>query len=143
MNPILARSFQLASGATLLAWLPLFLAPAWTVGHLGFWSVYIGLLCALYGYFLFVGRRHDRPGETPRGHFRSLAGVLGLFRSPRAVLAGWLHYLAFDLMVGLYIVQDSQALALSHWLVAPCLVLALMFGPLGLLGYWLLRLTLG
>ena len=40
-----------------------------------------------------------------QGDFSSLAGVGALFRQPAALLAGWLHYLAFDLLVGVAIVR--------------------------------------
>ena len=33
--------------------------------------------------------------------------MISLFKSPRVVLGGWIHFLAFDLMVGLYIVTDA------------------------------------
>ena len=56
-----------------------------------------------------------------------------LFTSPHAVLAGWIHYLAFDLFVGAWEVRDARRHGLSHWMVVPCLALTLMLGPFGLL----------
>jgi uncharacterized membrane protein len=63
--------------------------------------------------------------------------VTRLFQSQRALLAGWLHYLAFDLFVGSAIVDDSRdpAAGLPHLLTIPCLVLTLMAGPTGLVAY--------
>jgi len=55
------------------------------------------------------------------------------------VLAGWVHYLAFDLMVGVFIVSNAAHYNIAHWILLPCLFLTLMFGPAGLLLYFVLR----
>jgi hypothetical protein len=68
-----------------------------------------------------------------------LQQVAALFSVPAALLAGWIHYLAFDLFIGSWEVRDSQRLKISHWLVVPCLVLTFLFGPIGLALYLLLR----
>src|SRR5437763_16399756 len=73
-------------------------------------------------------------GETSGG-FGSLAAVAALFSNPWLLLAGWIHYLAFDLFVGRWIVRDSQRQRLPHGLVVPCLLLTFFFGPAGLLLY--------
>jgi hypothetical protein len=64
-----------------------------------------------------------------------------LFRSPYALLAGWIHYLAFDLFTGAWEARDAAQAGISRWLVAPCLLLTFLFGPAGLALYLLLRLT--
>jgi hypothetical protein len=80
-------------------------------------------------------------GETPGG-FGSLSAVAMLFSNHWLLLAGWVHYLAFDLFVGSWEVRDSQRLGISHWLVIPCLILTFLFGPVGLLVYFVLRLAM-
>lgn len=55
------------------------------------------------------------------------------------LLAGWVHYLAFDLFIGSWEVRDAQRHGLSHLLVVPCLALTFLFGPVGLLLYLGLR----
>ncbi len=77
------------------------------------------------------------------GGFDSIAGVRGLFANDSALTAGWLHYLAFDLFVGTWIARDSAERKVHGLLVAPCLALTLMFGPAGLLAYFILRLAFG
>jgi hypothetical protein len=72
--------------------------------------------------------------RTPGG-FSTLAAVGTLFSNPWALLAGWIHYLAFDLFVGTWEVRDSHEHGVSHWLVVPCLVLTFLFGPAGWLLY--------
>ena len=65
-----------------------------------------------------------------------------LFSSPYALLAGWIHYLAFDLFTGAWEARDEAWLGISHWVVLPCLVLTFLFGPLGLSLYLLLKLAM-
>lgn len=69
------------------------------------------------------------------GGFATLADVARLFSDPWLLLAGWVHYLAFDLLIGSWIVQDAQERGMTHWLVLPCLLLTFMFGPAGWLLY--------
>lgn len=76
---------------------------------------------------------------SAEGGFGSLAEVMKLFTDPWTVLAGWIHYLAFDLFVGSWEVRDSQARGIPHLLVIPCLVLTFLLGPIGFLMYHGLR----
>lgn len=73
-----------------------------------------------------------------RGDFSSLAGVAALFSQEWLLLAGWIHYLAFDLLIGRWELKDSQSRRIPYLLVIPCLVLTFLFGP----GGWLLYLGL-
>jgi hypothetical protein len=71
--------------------------------------------------------------------FSSLEGVRTLFSRDGFLLAGWLHYLAFDLFVGSWEVRDASREAVPHLLVVPCLVLTFLLGPVGLLLYLAVR----
>ena len=73
-------------------------------------------------------------GRTPGG-FSSLDAVGQLFESPWLRLAGWLHYLAFDLLIGGFIVRDARERGIGHAWILPFLFLTFMFGPAGWLGY--------
>jgi len=79
-------------------------------------------------------------GRSPGG-FGSLADVGTLFDDRWLLLAGWIHYLAFDLLVGTWEVRDARERGLPHLLVVPCLVLTFLFGPAGWLLYRGLALT--
>ena len=69
------------------------------------------------------------------GGFSSLAGVRALFDNPWGLLAGWTHYLAFDLFIGGWEVRDAQRRGVPHLLIVPALALTFLFGPAGLLLY--------
>ena len=80
--------------------------------------------------------------SASEGGFSSLDGVAALFANRWLLLAGWTHYLAFDLLVGVWEVSDSRQRRIPHVLVVPCLALTFMFGPAGWLLYQLIRKTL-
>lgn len=73
------------------------------------------------------------------GGFASLADVMALFTDPPVALAGWVHYLAFDLLIGAWITRTARAEGIPHLLILPCLVLTFLFGPAGFLAFLILR----
>jgi ABA DEFICIENT 4-like len=73
------------------------------------------------------------------GGFSTLADVALLFSNPWLLLAGWTHYLAFDLLIGAWEVRDARSRGIHHWLVVPCLILTFLFGPAGWLLYMAMR----
>lgn len=127
------RLFQLASLAALSGWSVLILLPTWSQGPRLVLGVAVVLLCVLYGVSLFQALTSRGERSMGKPGFFSLRGVLALFSNPKAVLAAWIHILAFDLMVGLYIQQQGAAQGIGHLWLVPCYLMAMMFGPLGLL----------
>jgi hypothetical protein len=87
-------------------------------------------LAALYTVIIAV---HFSSSE---GGFSSLTDVALLFSNPWLLLAGWIHYLAFDLLVGSWEARDARERGIRHLFVVPCLLLTFLFGPAG----WLLYL---
>ena len=129
--------FSIANLIAMLGWLLLLVAPRWVVTRKVVLSGAIPLLLAvayLILIVLFFGKAD--------GGFGSLPEVMKLFTNEWAVLAGWIHYLAFDLFVGTWEVRDAQAKNISHWFVIPCLILTFLLGPIGFLLYSILRLFL-
>ncbi len=66
------------------------------------------------------------------GGFSSLQSVKLLFQNDYALLAGWIHYLAFDLFIGAWIAREADKIGLSRILQAPILIATFMLGPIGL-----------
>ena len=130
---------QLFSISNLLAmcgWLVLLVAPRWTRGPALISGVAIpGVLGVIYVALIAT---HFGSSE---GGFSSLAEVQALFANPWLLLAGWIHYLAFDLFIGAWETRDAMKHGVSRWLLAPCLILTFLFGPTGLLLYLALRRT--
>ena len=73
------------------------------------------------------------------GGFSSLAAVAQLFDNRWLLLAGWVHYLAFDLFIGAWETRDAMARRVPRLLLAPCLLMTFMLGPIGLLCYHAVR----
>lgn len=71
--------------------------------------------------------------------FATLDALAKTFSVKEAIVAGWAHYLVFDLFVGAWIARDAQRIGLNQFIVAPALVLTLLVGPIGLLTYLLIR----
>lgn len=126
--------FSLSTTLVLPGWLLLVFLPRWR------WSARlvapVVIPAALGCVYVFLVATHFGRSE---GDFGSLAGVARLFQNPYNLLAGWIHYLAFDLFVGSWEVRDAQREGVHHLLVAPCLFLTFFFGPIGLLLYLVLR----
>ena len=132
----LEHIFSLCSGLAMLGWLGLAVAPRLEFTRDTMPSLIIPIILGVtYAYLMFS----FSGSASEDGGFGSLAEVKALFGVDALLLAGWIHYLAFDLFVGAWIVRDAQKEWISHWLVLPCLFFTLMAGPFGLLLYLVLR----
>jgi len=133
--------FSLANPLAMLGWALLVLAPRWRGTRLlvlsGLWPAILALAYAALITTHYLG---SHGGE---GGFGSLAEVAALFRDPWALLAGWVHYLCFDLFVGAWEARDAQRRQVPHWALVPALALTFLFGPVGLLVYFGARAALG
>lgn len=133
------KLFELFSGFVLLGWLALLVAPlrrslAVTTAR---WVA--AILCGAYFAMLAAGLTGTGP---PTGaSFNTLEGVRLLLSTPQALLAGWVHYLAFDLFIGAWQTEDAPVANIPHWLLLPCLALTFVAGPVGLLCYLLLKVA--
>ncbi|MBV9235474.1 MAG: DUF4281 domain-containing protein [Xanthobacteraceae bacterium] len=90
------------------------------------------------GYVAILGARWS--GSS--GSFSSLAGVASLFQSPWLLLAGWVHYLAFDLFIGTWIAADADAIQAPRWILIIVLPAVFLFGPAGFLLWFLLKASI-
>jgi hypothetical protein len=130
-----ARLFEFANTTALLCWIALVFQPKRVAPVLRF------AIPAAFA-VLYIWALSTTP-PNPAGGFGSLVQVKALFTQDRAVLAGWVHYLAFDLFIGCWEVLDAQERGIAHLIVVPCLILTFMFGPAGLLLYVGLRAATG
>lgn len=69
----------------------------------------------------------------------TVENVSSLLATPLGTTAAWQHFLAFDLFVARWAYLDSRANRIPWFLVSPLLYLVLMLGPVGFVGYLLLR----
>lgn len=127
--------FGMASTFAFFSWIALFIfyPQRWLYSTL-FSGVFL-ILGATYAFFIFNGLS----GGEAAGGFTTLADVRGLFASDEALLAGWIHYLVFDLFVGMWITKDAWEKDINRWMLLPVLLFTFMMGPLGLMIYFIVR----
>jgi Domain of unknown function (DUF4281) len=73
------------------------------------------------------------------GGFETLENVQKLFASPWVALAGWIHYLAFDLFMGSRIARGMEEERLPRWPLMIILPLTFLFGPAGYLAFEIVK----
>src|SRR6266404_6923333 len=126
--------FSIVNAIALVAWILLIALPRrrWVAGVAtafvvpAFFAVtYIAIIVTQFG--------------KGSGGFAWLPAVSELFSNPWELLAGWVHYLAFDLLVGSWEVRDARERGIPHLAIVPCLVLTFLFGPAGWLSYLVVR----
>ena len=118
--------FSSASTLAMLGWVILFFLPRrWKWLNI-IPALIIPLILSLL-YSVLIARYFF----SAEGGFDSLKNVQQLFTHPAAALAGWVHYLAFDLFVGSIIAKQADEIGLSRLLQIPILLLAFLFGPYG------------
>jgi hypothetical protein len=130
--------FAIANATALVGWILLAALPRWRwIADVLCARIVPALFAVLYVLLIAANRMRSEGG------FSTLADVALLFSNPWLLLAGWVHYLAFDLFVGSWEVRDARERGVRHWLVVPCLALTFLFGPAGWLLYVGLRTAHG
>jgi hypothetical protein len=126
--------FSLCSGFAVVGWALLIFLPRWRWTERlvisGYWSLALSVI-----YLLLIAR--FMPGAE--GGFGSLSEVRAFFAVDALLLAGWVHYLAFDLLAGALEVRQAKATGIPHLLVVPALVLTFLLGPIGLLVFFAVK----
>lgn len=126
--------FSLAGLLAMSGWVTLLVSPL--IPH---WSHRIaGLIVPItlsFGYLIILLFSSTQNG----GGFGSFADVTQLFSNPEALMAGWVHFLAFDIFVGAWICRTGRDENIKFWMVLPCLPVTFMFGPAGFLLFSIVR----
>ena len=126
--------FSASSMLAMLGWLILLASPLIPrAAQIASGLIIPGLLSILYAALILAF------WSRAEGGFDSLAGVMQLFTFQEAALAGWIHFLAFDLFLGAWEVRTARKEGTPFYLVVPCMALTFMFGPIGFLLFLGLR----
>ena len=129
--------FTMYNTAILLPWLLLLFLPNWKGTQ---WMARtqwpVAFLSASYLVFLLWDLFTATNASID---FMSLESIKAAFGRDEVMLIGWVHYLAFDLAVGFWEYRDAQRRAIPHWVLVPCLIFTLMYGPVGFLLYFLVK----
>ena len=97
-------------------------------------GIYLPVLLAVaYGATMFKAL------PVQSGGFGSLQNLMLAHTNAELVLAGWIHYLAFDLFIGGWQIRQARSRRIPPALIFPCLFATLLLCPLGLLCHYLVR----
>jgi hypothetical protein len=134
--------FGAANMLAMVMWAGLILLPRWPALLSAVLYLGVGLLCLAYAGLLVgivSGGLAAGGAGSPSLDFTTIAGVRQIFVSDGGLTVGWIHYLAFDLFVGLWIARDADAKRFSRLVQAPVLLATFLAGPLGLLVWLAIR----
>lgn len=126
--------FSIGNMIAMLGWVLLTLSPLWKPAERIAGGLIVPLFALAYAALIIMS---FRPGGS--GGFGSLQGVKTLFSDDYMLLAGWVHYLAFDLFVGCWMLRNARRHRIPHLLFILCGFFTFMFGPCGLLLYLIIR----
>ena len=127
--------FSIANMTVMPMWLLMIILPKWKATRFLIDFKVIPLaLSVIYAIYIIQAIRIGGGMD-----FGSLSSVMALFTEENAVLAGWVHYLAFDLLVGMWMLNQNKELGIHQILMAPCLLGTFMAGPIGFLLFMILR----
>jgi hypothetical protein len=127
--------FSLVNMLAMLMWIFMIIAPKWKVTRflIDFKVVPIAL-AGIYAIYILkavqIGGMMD---------FGSLTSVMALFTEENAVLSGWVHYLVFDLLIGMWMLDQNKKLNINQFILAPCLLFTFMMGPIGFLLFTIVK----
>ncbi len=127
--------FSISNNLSLVAWLFLIFLPYWKWTRYVIISGGVSLIFGALYIFLFLTNLSALPDMSDM----SLAAIAQGFSDPNLALIGWIHYLAFDLFVGAWETHDAQRWQIKHIWVVPCLIFTFMFGPTGLVLYFIVK----
>jgi hypothetical protein len=130
--------FSVAGIVSMAGWLALVASPYVPRGA----DRFAGIVCPVGLALLYAGISLVAPVEEGAG-FGTFAEITVLFASADSLLAGWIHFLAFDLVVGAWICRTARAEKIGFGWVLPCLPLTFLLGPLGFLAFNAVRAGFG
>lgn len=127
--------FSVVNTAVLPMWLLMIVLPKWKATRFLIDFKIIPLALALV-YAIYIFQAMQIGGGMD---FGSLTAIMTLFTEENAVLAGWVHYLAFDLLVGMWMLDENKKLKIHQLLLLPCLIGTFIFGPLGFVLFMIIK----
>lgn len=130
-----SQVFLIVNTMALVMWLLMIVLPKWKVTRflIDFRLVPV-VLALFYAIYIILSISNG-----PSMDFGSLEAVMQLFTFENAALAGWLHYLVFDLLVGMWMLDQNKTLKIHPVIMALCLIGTFLIGPIGFLIFTIVR----
>ncbi|MEQ8470269.1 MAG: ABA4-like family protein [Marinoscillum sp.] len=122
-----SRIFELVNFVALIAWALMIFTPHWKYTQKMVTTLVVPFILAV-AYILIIAFCSTGSGFD----FSSLAEIRNLFNNDYMLLAGWIHYLAFDLLVGCWILKKAFSENWPLYMSIPSLLFTFIMGPVGL-----------
>ena len=125
----------------LVGWMILCVAPKWSYTYSVFTLIPPLMHAVLYAAVLLPLMWDP---NQPAVDINNMESVFRVFGNPNVFFCGWVHYLAFDLLVARGMALDAvETCQVCYWTyyvgVVPCLLATLYVGPVGYLLYMIVR----
>ena len=122
-----ATLFSWSNSLAMLGWVLLMFSPKRWTWLLATTGVAIPMIMGtLYGALMLA----NFAGAEGAG-YGSLTQVRAFMNYDPTLLAGWLHYLCFDLVVATYIAIEADKIGIVRIVQIPILLATFLFGPVG------------
>lgn len=128
------KIFQIVNVLVSIPWMIMILAPKWRHTLFLIKNLIVPLILAT-AYTVLVVLNDPKPMD-----FSSIDALMILFSNEQILLTGWVHYLAFDLLVGSWMLLKMNRLEWSRMLIALCLLPTFILGPVGFLIFYVFHL---
>jgi len=135
---------------TLYLWINLGVLPFWFIliffpqSHLS--RIFVSSIFPFFilsGVYVFILYKSYLIGYDFGGNFSlylGLSELSRLFEDHLYIMIFWTHFIAINLFIGGWIVNDSQKFFINKVLLALPLILVYLTGPIGLFIYWIIRI---
>ncbi|UKJ08405.1 ABA4-like family protein [Solitalea lacus] len=128
----LSSIFQIASTLALIGWIMLIVVPKWKQTAILVFNFIVILFSIAYLSIIILNF-----DKFSMNSFSTLDSVASLFENRSLLLGGWIHYLAFDLIIGLLITEHALKNNFNGPLLILCQLLTFILGPIGFLIYYI------
>jgi hypothetical protein len=100
----------------------------------------IFLLSVAYIFILYKAYLESFDFSNNFSLYLGLNSVSELFRDDYYLLMFWTHFVAVNLFIGGWILNDAQKLYVNKILLAFPLIVTYLIGPIGIFIYWIIRI---
>ena len=125
--------FSIANGVAILAWITLAILYDHPLTKKIILNGFVFGFATLYAILVFFSFDY-----LTGGNGLTLKNTMALFSHPIIMLLGWVHYLAFDLAIGLFITFNAAKHEINRFLLLPILLFTFLLGPFGFFLYLIL-----
>lgn len=126
--------FYFISFAAIPLWLALIFIPRNKILRILI-DIYIVFACFIFFLNTFSGT--SEPVRTILSP--TIYSLIDLFSTPKAMVGGWIHFTLSDLWFGRWISGKCLKYEIPHFARVLCLMMAFVFGPVGILMYYIFK----